>query len=163
MLFECGPFPSYIHLASTRCHSHDKFPSPSPFLLLFHFSVLQRAKTEEQKMVEAWEPTSRVEPWQYAVGILSVYLNIINRPYQKYVVNLNHGWYYSDGVNSHQGLEDALGSSTHHFLAWCTSDRPEESHRLWVQACIYHNPLETGLHRHGPAYQPCTLTLQVNS
>ena len=33
----------------------------------------------------------------------------------------------SDGVNSHQGLEDALGSSTHHFLAWCTSDQPEES------------------------------------
>ena len=45
-------------------------------------------------MVEAWEPTSRVDPgntqW-VSKPDLSVYLNIINRPYQKYVVNLNHG------------------------------------------------------------------------
>ena len=68
-----------------------------------------------------------------------------------------------DGVNSHQGLEGALGSSTHHFLAWCTSDQPEESHRMWVQACIYSNPLENRVAQTWTAYQPCTLTLQVNS
>ena len=44
---------------------------------------------------------------------------------QRYVANLN---YASDGANSHQGQEGALGSSTHHFLAWYTSDQPALSY-----------------------------------
>jgi len=72
-----------------------------------------------------------------------------------------------DEANSHQGLEGALGSSTHHFLAWCTSDQPKTSQNvIKMGASTYIAPhWKTRLHRHGPkaAYRPCTLTLQVNS
>ena len=42
----------------------------------------------------------------------------------------------SDGANSHQGQEDALGSSTHHFLAWYTSDQPALSYTTHEKNCI---------------------------
>ena len=47
----------------------------------------------------------------------------------------------SDEANSHQGLEGALGSSTHHFLAWCTSDQPKTSQND-RRKHIYCTPME---------------------
>ena len=38
--------------------------------------------------------------------------------------------------SSYQGLEDALGSSTHHFLAWSTSDQPAVSYNTQGKNCI---------------------------
>ena len=63
----------------------------------------------------------------------------------------------SDKVNSHQGLKDALDSSTHHFLAWCTSDQPEESQSVIKIGTLH----PTGEYRHRPAYQPYAPTLHA--
>ena len=47
-----GNAPPYVHLASTRCHSHDRCSQAFP---IFRALPLPCIKTEEQKTGEAWE------------------------------------------------------------------------------------------------------------
>ena len=64
-LFECGPLPPYIHLASTRCHSCDRCSQAFPVLcalplLCIILNENQRTKkktgnTWERRLSESWD------------------------------------------------------------------------------------------------------------
>ena len=48
-LFECGPLPPYVHLASTRRHSHDRCSQAFPVFLRSSTSVYYTERKPKNK------------------------------------------------------------------------------------------------------------------